>query len=140
MLTQKTPLKRRTPLKAKTQLKKTAIRSTGSTLKVKQKTARKRTAAYWSIFTEDLTICQITGCPNAVPHHVFGNAYKLRSEERGFILPLRSDWHTVSDYSIHQDKSLDLKYKVICEKYYLSHYGTKEDFIKEFGKDYICVA
>lgn len=92
-----------------------------------------------------MSICYITGDSGkgqkgmraVVPHHIFGNAYKAKSEEYGFILPLRLDWHTGQKYSIHEDKNLDLKFKRLCEDHYINVLGkTKEEFIKEFGKWY----
>lgn len=114
-------------------------------LKTKQRTAKKTEGEYFSIFSSDLSICYITGdCGKnqkgmkaVVPHHVFGNAYKSKAEEYGFILPLRADWHTGQSYSIHEDRTLDLKFKRLCEDHYVNVLGkTKEEFIKEFGKWY----
>lgn len=105
--------------------------------KKKQYSARKGSAPYWSIFTDDLSICHITGYKGAVPHHVFNGSNKALSEKFGFILPLRPDWHTVSNYSIHQDRRLEVKYKAICERYFLNHYGTQEEFIKLFGRSWL---
>lgn len=118
---------------------------TKTTLKIKQKTAKKTKGKYFSIFSPDLSVCYITGDSGknqkgmraVVPHHIFGNAYKAKSEEYGFILPLRADWHTGQVYSIHEDKDLDLRFKRLCEDHYVNVLGkTKEEFIKEFGKWY----
>ncbi len=143
----KTPLKRKTPLKAHTTLKsnstlkaKTALKAkstlkTKSTLKCKQKTARKLSTPYKSIFSDSLDRCYITGATtNIHPHHIFGASKKALSEKYGFILPLRADWHEGTTYSIHQDRALDLKYKCLCEKYYITTLNkTKEEWIEEFG-------
>lgn len=93
---------------------------------------------YWSIFTSNLNRCYISGSDKNEAdihiHHIFGAANKHNSERRGFIIPLRADWHDTADYGIHFNKELDLKYKRQCQDYYLKHYGTMEEFIKEFGK------
>ena len=130
---------------ASSQLKTKSKLTTKTHLKAKQKTAKKTEGKYFSIFSSDLSICYITGDSGkgqkgmkaVVPHHIFGNAYKAKSEEYGFILPLRLDWHTGQKYSIHEDKNLDLKFKRLCEDHYINVLGkTKEEFIKEFGKWY----
>lgn len=132
-------LKQKTPLSASSEL------TTKTKLKTKQKTAKKLSGEYNSIFGS-LNICAITGEKkqkigkgkwSVVPHHIFGGAYKAKSELYGFILPLRVDWHTGHAYSIHEDSKLDLKYKRICQDYYVNVLKkTKEEFIKEFGKWY----
>ncbi len=129
-LQRKTPLKTTvtlkttTPLKSATQLKRT------SGLKVKQKTAKKLNKPYESIFTADMSVCYITGCKGAVPHHVFNRANKALSEKYGFILPLSPEMHEL----IHKDQTMWLKYKVKCEEYYIHElHRTKEQWIEEFG-------
>ena len=142
----KTPLKRKTALKAYTPLKKnTSLKAykplkSSSGLKCKQNTARKLNSPYWSVFTVNMKQCIITGCMEDTytrihPHHIFGGSRKTLSEKYGFMIPLRSDWHEGSNYSIHNDRSLDLKYKCACEEYWLKTLGrTKDEWIVEFGK------
>ena len=95
--------------------------------------------AYSSIFTNDLTICVITGALKSSGadihiHHIFGASNKANSERYGFLIPLRADWHDMADYGIHFNKALDLKYKHLCQEYWLKHIGTKDDFIQVFGR------
>ena len=140
MLKQKTPLKSYTPLKAHTSLARRTPLKAKTELKCKQKSARKLKEPYRSIFTDDLSVCYITGdkesdTTHIHPHHIFGGPRKRLSETYGFILPLRSDWHEGTTYSIHEDRALDLKYKAMCEKYYINTlHKTKEDWISEFGQ------
>lgn len=138
----KTPLQRKTALKAKSGIKaytplraKTELRGKAQ-LKQKQKGAKKLPGQYFSIFTSDLGRCVITGnTENVVVHHIFGGAYKTLSEKYGFVIPLRSDWHTISSYSIHQDRELNLQYKIACQEYYIRVLQkTKEDWLTEFQK------
>ncbi len=157
-------IKRKTPLKAKTALKARKTLNTYKPLrasasikpvadtkknytektknnskKPKSKiTVYKPKYPYESIFTEDLKTCFITGTPSTCAdihvHHIFGASRKELSEKYHFLIPLRADWHDMEDYGIHFNRELDLKFKRECEEYYLSHYGTKEDFIAEFGQ------
>lgn len=138
----RTPLKRKTPLRSYTGLKSTTQLHTYTALqaktplKNKQKTAKKLKGEYFSIFTDDMRRCVITGSTEqVVPHHIFGASRKALCEKYGFILPLRADWHTVSNYSIHQDRTLDLQYKIACQEYYINElHKTKEEWINEFKK------
>lgn len=88
-----------------------------------------------SIFSENLCRCHITGDTNNIHiHHVFGASNRSNSEEYGFVVPLRADWHDMADYGIHFNRSLDLRYKTACEEYWIENIGTKEEFIAIFGK------
>jgi hypothetical protein len=124
-LQSKTPLKTKTPLKAKTPFKPKSV-------KVMSKES-------YSIFTDDLYHCIITGDPGrglygVHIHHIFGGANKENSEKFGFLIPLRCDWHDMAEYGIHFDRNLDLYYKRLCEDYWLECIGSKEDFIQTFGQ------
>lgn len=147
MLKQKTPLRAKTSLKAKTGLKTNQSLRDSYAAKVKAgiKKPKRNTKAYvpkfkyFSIFTSDLTTCYITKNTKAFGadihvHHVFGAANKANSEKYGFIIPLRADWHDMADYGIHFDREFDLRIKRECQEYWLANYGTKEEFIKVFGK------
>ncbi len=133
----KTQLKRKTALKARTALTSHTGLRQKTPLKVRQKTAKKLKEPYWSIFTDNMDICAITGEKGAEPHHIFNGANKELSEKYGFMLPLRRDWHRGTPYSIHENKDLRLKYRAECEKYYIEVLKkTREDWISEFGMWY----
>lgn len=140
-LSTKTTLKSNSVLKTKTPLMSRSELKAKSTPRVKQKTARKNSAPYFSIFGA-LDVCYITGSKEKdgykiVPHHIFEGPYKAASEKYGFILPIRIDWHTGFSYSIHEDIELSLKYKRICQDYYINVLNKSEDnFIREFGHLY----
>lgn len=149
-LKRKTPLKAKTPLRAKTSLKSYSSLRGGSSLKTKQSIDKPKTYSkpkskaykpkypYKSIFTDDLKTCIITGSRkddgfDIHVHHIFGAANKANSEKYHFLIPLRADWHDMANYGIHFNRELDLKYKRMCQDYWLEHYGTKEEFISVFG-------
>lgn len=102
----------------------------------KQKTARKTKEPYQSIFTEDMTRCYITGdTKNVVPHHIFPGADKTSSELFHFILPLRTDWHTVASYSIHEDRALFVHYQLLCQDYWINTlHKTKKEWLIYFTR------
>ena len=107
-------------------------------IKCKQATAKKGNGEYFSIFSVDMHRCVITGDTyNVVPHHIFGASHKAFSEKYGFVLPIRIDWHEGYDYSIHKNKELDLKYKKLCQDYWITTLGkTKKEWHNECGKWY----
>ena len=147
-LKQKTPLRAKTRLTNKSTLKpKKSLRDSyndkvlAGTIKkpIKKQNAYKPKYKYESIFTNDLSKCVITGATKESGadihvHHIFGAANKANSEKYHFLIPLRADWHDMADYGIHFNRELDLKTKRYCQEYWLKHYGTKEEFIKVFGK------
>jgi hypothetical protein len=78
-----------------------------------------------------------TGCALVERHHIFGASNKKRSEFYGFIAPLRPDLHPNGVFAGKDAKQIDLKLKTMAQEYYEKHYGTREEFRKEFGKSYL---
>lgn len=148
---QRTPLRRKTGLKSKTPLTQyTSLKAqkplatysqlkTVVPLKSKQKTARKRKDPYFSVFTDNMHRCIITGAEtNVDPHHIFSASRKEFSEKYGFMIPLRRDWHEGTEYSIHQDRDLELEWKIRCQEYWIHVLGkTKEEWLAECKKWYV---
>lgn len=88
----------------------------------------------WSILTEDLDHCLYTGKSPVERHHIFGGCHKAASEKRGFIAPLSPELHPNGVHAGMYAKEVDRDLKKQCFDYYIAVYGTREDFIKEFGK------
>lgn len=91
----------------------------------------------FSVLTDDLQHCIITGDYNIEIHHVFNGANRKLSEKYGFLVPLRPDWHNMSPYSIHMDQQFDDSLKRKAQGYYEEHYGSRDDFRRDFGKSYL---
>lgn len=94
----------------------------------------------WSSLTDDMDHCYVTGNPNIAIHHVFpGVGRRKLCEKYGFIVPLTPELHNMSSESVHgnPNKSLDLKLKQKCQKYFEKHYGSRKEFILSFGKSYL---
>lgn len=94
----------------------------------------------WSIFTDELGVCYITKMNVAHIHHVFpGTCRRKICEKYGFVVPLHPALHQWAPDSVHNkpNQGLDLKLKQDCQRYYEEHYGTREEFIKVFGKSYL---
>ena len=91
----------------------------------------------WSVFTDDMDHCMFTGNAPVERHHIFGAANKKRSEKYGFIAPLRPDLHPNGVFAGQSAKLVDIALKKKAQTYYEEHHGSREDFIKEFGKSYL---
>lgn len=95
----------------------------------------------WSIFTTDMNHCYYTGSNVVERHHVFygmGGDKKKPCEEYGYVVPLRPDLHPngvqATEYA---RKVLDLYLKQECQKDFESKYGTREEFVRIFGRSYL---
>ena len=91
----------------------------------------------FSVFTTDMDHCMFTGTACVERHHIFGAANRKKSEKYGFIAPLRPDLHPNGVFAGKDAKAIDLRLKTMAQTYYEEHYGTREEFIKEFGKSYL---
>ena len=94
----------------------------------------------WSIFTDDMDHCMFTGSPNVERHHIFynmGGGMKAKCEKYGFTAPLRPDLHPNGVFAGKDAKKVDLELKERSQRYYEEHYGTREQFMQEFGKNFI---
>lgn len=120
----------------KQQKQRTPLKRSQKPIKIKQYTAKKLPGKYQSIFTDDIHRCYITGSTESVvPHHVFDGADKTSSELFHFILPLRSDWHTGTNYCIHNDRELMKRYQILCQEYWLGElHKTHTEWFDYFTK------
>ena len=92
-----------------------------------------------SIFTEDMEHCYFTGLPEPHIHHIFYGSRRKLSEKYGFVIPLEPHLHIYGKCSVHEypNRGLDLRLKRIAQTYFEEHIGSREDFIKEFGKSWL---
>lgn len=94
----------------------------------------------WSIFTDNMDCCMFTGRYGVERHHIFsqrGGGMKEKCEKYGFIAPLIPELHPNGAQAGKDAKKIDTELKQRCQRYYEEHYGTREDFMKEFGKNYL---
>lgn len=93
-----------------------------------------------SVLTDDMDHCMFTGSNTVERHHVFyrmGGGMKEKCEKRGFIAPLRPDLHPNGVFAGQSAKLVDTRLKQMCQRYYEENYGTREEFIEEFGQNYL---
>lgn len=94
----------------------------------------------FSVLQYDLSTCFVTGSTNVAIHHVFpGNGRRKKCERYGFVVALEPRYHNMSNYSVHAvpNEGLDLQLKQLAQKYFEAHYGTRDQFINEFGWSYL---
>ena len=70
-------------------------------------------------------------------HHIFGGPCRKASEKRGLKIYLCPGHHNMSDAGIHFNEDLDNQVKTMGQKYYESHYGSRDQFRSEFIRSYI---
>lgn len=81
--------------------------------------------------------CFITGSTEGLhEHHIFGGANRQISEENGFKVYLRADYHNMSDYGVHFNKKLDKALKRACQaKFEETH--TREEWMCLIHRNYL---
>lgn len=87
----------------------------------------------------DNQVCVVCGTTfNLHRHHIFyGTANRRQSEKYGCTCYLCAHHHNLSQDGVHANRELDLKLKRICQEKWEEEYGTREDFIRAFGKSYL---
>ena len=90
-----------------------------------------------SVFCDE-PVCYICQRSTNVQHHIIeGNGRRPISERLGLKVYLCPPHHNMSDAGVHFNKELDLQLKRMAQEYYEEHYGTREDFIKDFIQSYL---
>lgn len=72
-------------------------------------------------------------------HHIFGGAYRKKSEKYGLVVDLcHHDCHIFGDFSVHRNAETMQIIREYGQRKVMHDMGwTLEEFIKEFGKNYI---
>ena len=70
-------------------------------------------------------------------HCIGGTANRRLSEQDGLWVYLCKDHHTMSSQSVHQDENMNKVLKKIAQKEWEKTFGTREEFIKRYGKSYL---
>lgn len=70
-------------------------------------------------------------------HHIFGGTANRKISERlGYKVWLCPGHHT-GPAGPHLNRQVDLDLKRMAQRHYEEHRGTREDFIKTFGKSWL---
>ena len=71
-------------------------------------------------------------------HHIFyGYANRKNSEKYGCWCYLCKRHHNMSRFGVHSDKELDTYLRKICQRKWEKIYGTREEFMQIFGRNYL---
>lgn len=84
-------------------------------------------------------VCLICDTPlNIHKHHIFeGTANRKKSEEQGCWCYLCERHHNMSNEAVHFNYPFDITLKKFCQRIWEREKGTREDFIKIFGKSWM---
>lgn len=88
---------------------------------------------------QDTKECFITGQTTGLhKHHIFGGANRDLSEKYGLTIWLISQLHNMGgDKCVHQNKELMQLVRRTGQLAFERVHGTREDFIKIFGRNYL---
>lgn len=89
-----------------------------------------------SILVDDLTKCIVCHQHPELHEIFFGNGKREKSKQYKLILPLCYIHHR-GDNGPHRNRAVDLTYKQMAQKTFEATYGSRSDFIKEFGRSYL---
>lgn len=81
--------------------------------------------------------CYVCDSPYVQIHHIiYGTANRQISDKYGYVIGLCQEHHT-GRQGVHFNKQLDMQLKRMAQEHFEANYGTREDFIKTFGKSFI---
>lgn len=90
---------------------------------------------------DDTDCCYICyGCREKLDRHeIFGGANRSKSKRLGLWVTLcHSEHHIFGPGAVHQCREVDLALKRMAQQEAMIRYGwTREDFIREFGRNYL---
>jgi hypothetical protein len=90
-----------------------------------------------SALVDDMDVCIVCGRPRENVHHVIhGTANRKISDRYGYVIPLCVEHHTGGS-GIHNNRDMNVYWKRQAQKHFEAHHGTRQDFIKEFGKSWL---
>jgi hypothetical protein len=90
-----------------------------------------------SVLIEDLETCCVCGSPHVQLHHVlYGVGNRQIADRYGYIVPLCLEHHT-GNGGVHFNNEMDLHFKQMAQEHFETHHGSREDFIKIFGRSYL---
>lgn len=83
--------------------------------------------------------CYLCGrTANIERHHVFNGALRKKSDRYGYVVDLCHWCHNEPPDGVHFNQELDNQLKAHFQEIAMEENGwTKQDFIREFGKNYL---
>ena len=68
-------------------------------------------------------------------HHIFQGPYRRQCEKYGFLVAVTPGVHEMIHRNTNTGLSLWLKQE--CQRYYEHHVGSRDAWIREFGRNYL---
>lgn len=95
-----------------------------------------------SIMQEDDHICYLCEANGTMDylhwHHVFGGANRKKSEKYGLKVRLCGQkCHENGKNAVHRNRETDLAIKAAGQRAFEEHHGTRQDFMRIFGRNYL---
>lgn len=87
----------------------------------------------FSVFTNDLDHCIICKRKKDHLHEIFFGSNRQKSMQYGFVIPLCYECHA----EIHRNKEWQEYWHIKGQEYWEENTGSREEFIKVFGKNYL---
>lgn len=88
----------------------------------------------YSVFYESLSMCCNCGSMREITkHELLPGRNRRNSMKYGFVIPLCLSCHQ----QLQNDIDFERKWKIKSQQYFESNYGSREDFIKIFGRSYL---
>ncbi len=87
----------------------------------------------FSVFTEDLDHCILCGDKKDNLHEIFFGKNRIKSMNYGFVIPLCFNCHL----EMHRNTQLQEIWHIRGQLYFEKHLGSRNEFIKVFGKSHI---
>lgn len=83
--------------------------------------------------------CFICGSGQSLErHHIFTGSRRKKSEKYGLVVYLCDTCHRNGKHAAHKDASVMRRLQAYGQRKYMDEQGkSAEDFIKEFGKNYL---
>lgn len=82
-------------------------------------------------------VCVVCGSPNVQKHHVIcGTSNRKQSDKHGYIIPLCPEHH-IGANGIHRNRGMQLAWMQAAQRHFERFSGTREDFIRVFGKSWL---
>lgn len=103
-------------------------------MKKKTSKLRKLEKNRYSVFYDSLSMCCNCGSmTNITKHELLPGRNRKNSMKYGFVLPLCVDCHR----RLQDDSAFDKKWKQKAQTYFEENYGTREEFIEIFRRNYL---
>lgn len=103
-------------------------------MKKKTSKLRKLEKNRYSVFFDSLSMCCNCGSmTNITKHELLPGRNRKNSMKYGFVLPLCVDCHR----RLQDDSTFDKKWKQKAQTYFEENYGTREEFIEIFRRNYL---